>query len=115
MLYGLNIRPILFTEAAIDWLDRQSGETNLSSVFHLHITSCRIGTAGRFSSKLLSRTVGETRVFNGSYGGRYNPVTHTHAQFAAMIARLDNYVGEILKKLKEKGLDENTIVIFFIG
>ena len=51
-------------------------------------------------------------MFNGSYGGRYNPVTHTHAQFAAMIARLDNYVGEILKKLKEKGLDENTIVIF---
>ena len=29
-----------------------------------------------------------------------------------MIARLDIYVGEILKKLKEKGLDENTIVIF---
>ena len=56
--------------------------------------------------------MGETGVFNGSYGGRYNPVTHTHAQFAAMIARLDNYVGEILKKLKEKGLDENTIVIF---
>ena len=88
------------------------GRQTFLRFFHLHITSCRIGTAGRFSSKLLSRTVGETRVFNGSYGGRYNPVTHTHAQFAAMIARLDNYVGEILKKLKEKGLDENTIVIF---
>lgn len=29
-----------------------------------------------------------------------------------MITRLDAYVGEILAKLKEKGLDENTIVIF---
>ena len=29
-----------------------------------------------------------------------------------MITRLDSYVGEILKKLKEKGLDENTIVFF---
>ena len=29
-----------------------------------------------------------------------------------MITRLDTYVGQILDKLKEKGLDENTIVIF---
>lgn len=29
-----------------------------------------------------------------------------------MITRLDYYVGEVLNKLKEKGLDENTIVIF---
>ena len=29
-----------------------------------------------------------------------------------MITRLDAYVGEILAKLKEKGMDENTIVIF---
>lgn len=29
-----------------------------------------------------------------------------------MITRLDSYVGEVLKKLKEKGLDDNTIVIF---
>jgi arylsulfatase A-like enzyme len=29
-----------------------------------------------------------------------------------MISRLDVYVGEVLQKLKDKGLDENTIVIF---
>lgn len=45
-------------------------------------------------------------------GSRYNPSDHTHAHFAGMITRLDSYVGEILKKLKEKGLDENTIVFF---
>jgi len=53
---------------------------------------------------------------DGSYAGgkwsRYNPVEHTHAQFAAMITRLDTYVGEILQLLKDKGLDENTLVIF---
>ena len=32
--------------------------------------------------------------------------------FRSMITRLDYYVGEVLNKLKEKGLDENTIVIF---
>ncbi|MCM5663387.1 arylsulfatase [Galbibacter mesophilus] len=32
--------------------------------------------------------------------------------YAAMITRLDSDVGKILNKLKEKGLDENTLVIF---
>lgn len=31
---------------------------------------------------------------------------------ASMISRLDGYVGQIMQKLKEKGMDENTIVIF---
>ncbi|RPD99972.1 N-acetylgalactosamine-6-sulfatase [Aureibaculum marinum] len=31
---------------------------------------------------------------------------------AAMISRLDSYVGQIMTKLKDKGLDENTLVIF---
>ena len=43
---------------------------------------------------------------------RYNAAVHTHAQFAGMITRLDQYVGEIFAKLKEKGLDRNTVVIF---
>lgn len=48
----------------------------------------------------------------GQEGSRYNATTHTHAQFAAMITRLDSYVGDILRLLREKGLDRNTLVIF---
>ena len=43
---------------------------------------------------------------------RYNTALHAHAQFAAMVTRLDAYVGEVLAKLKEKGFDKNTLVIF---
>jgi arylsulfatase A-like enzyme len=32
--------------------------------------------------------------------------------FAGMVSRLDDYVGRILKKLKDDGLEENTIVVF---
>lgn len=32
--------------------------------------------------------------------------------YAAMISRLDDYVGKILSQLKSKGIDENTMVIF---
>lgn len=35
-----------------------------------------------------------------------------HAQFAAMVGRLDKNVGEIVKAVKEKGLTENTLIIF---
>ena len=45
---------------------------------------------------------------NSGYASQQYP----HAAFAAMVSRLDLYVGEILAKLKEKGLDKNTLVIF---
>jgi arylsulfatase A-like enzyme len=35
-----------------------------------------------------------------------------HAQYAAMVGRLDRYVGEIVKLLEEKGLAKNTLIIF---
>jgi arylsulfatase A len=48
---------------------------------------------------------------NASRGG-YASQDYPHAAFAAMVSRLDLYVGQILAKLKEKGLDKNTLVIF---
>ncbi|HEV7380649.1 MAG TPA: arylsulfatase [Dyadobacter sp.] len=44
--------------------------------------------------------------------GGYASQEYPHAAFAAMVARLDLYVGQVMAKLKEKGLDENTLVIF---
>ena len=40
----------------------------------------------------------------------YDP--YPHAAYAAMVARLDRYVGEIMKILAEKHLEKNTLVIF---
>jgi arylsulfatase A-like enzyme len=45
---------------------------------------------------------------NGPYGAQ----PETHAAFAAMVTLLDQQVGEIFAKLKELGLDKNTIVLF---
>lgn len=44
----------------------------------------------------------------GGYCSQFYP----HATFAAMIYRLDVYVGQIVQKLKDKGLYDNTIIIF---
>ena len=44
--------------------------------------------------------------------GPYGSQPEAHAAFAAMIKQLDDYVGELLAKLKELGMEKNTIVIF---
>lgn len=45
-------------------------------------------------------------------GGGYASQEYPRATYAAMVTRLDLYVGQLLKVLKEKGLDQNTLVIF---
>lgn len=47
---------------------------------------------------------------NDKEGSHFDP--YPHAAFAAMVARLDQYVGDILKLLSEKGMAQNTLVIF---
>jgi arylsulfatase A-like enzyme len=42
----------------------------------------------------------------------YASEPETHATYAAMVSRMDHYVGEILQKLDKLGLTENTIIIF---
>lgn len=44
--------------------------------------------------------------------GGYCSQEYPHATFAAMVTRLDVYVGQIVAKLKELGVYDNTIIIF---
>lgn len=44
--------------------------------------------------------------------GGYGTQPESHAAFAAMVTLLDKQVGEVVAKLKELGLSENTIIIF---
>ena len=37
---------------------------------------------------------------------------YPHAAFAAMVARLDKYVGEIMQAVKQRGIEKNTLIIF---
>lgn len=44
--------------------------------------------------------------------GGYCSQDEPHATFAAMVARLDAYVGDLVNELKDLGVYENTIIIF---
>jgi len=48
----------------------------------------------------------------GFRDGAYGTQPEVHAAFAAMVTLLDKQVGEIVGKLKELGLEKNTIIIF---
>lgn len=63
---------------------------------------------GKFPEKPYKGYDEGPRYRKGPYGSQEYP----HATFAAMVTRLDIAVGEITKKLRELGLEENTLVIF---
>lgn len=48
---------------------------------------------------------------NATPGG-YASQEYPRATFAAMVARLDLYVGQVMATLKKQGLDDNTLVLF---
>jgi arylsulfatase A len=45
-------------------------------------------------------------------GEGYAPQPYPRAAYATMVTTLDRYVGEIVSELKNRGLDQNTIIIF---
>lgn len=44
--------------------------------------------------------------------GRYETQLECHAAFAAMITILDRQVGEVMQRVKELGIEDNTLIIF---
>ena len=43
---------------------------------------------------------------------KYASTKEPHAVYAAMVTRIDNYVGQIIKKLDELNITDNTLIIF---
>lgn len=64
--------------------------------------------AGRFDEKPFKGNDYGT----GATVAGYASVAKPRATFAAMVSRLDAYVGQILARLEELGLSENTIIFF---
>ena len=99
-------------QEAMKWLDKQDGETPFFGVMTYTLPHAELVQPADSLLEGYKRKFFQDKTWGGQEGSRYNPTIHTHAQFAAMISRLDAYVGEIVAKLKEKGLSDNTIVVF---
>ena len=99
---------------ALEWLDTQTPDKPFLGIFTYTLPHAELAQPRDSILEEYHRRLGKypERTYAGSEGSRYNPTDSGHAEFAAMIARLDAQVGQIMAKLREKGLDKNTVVIF---
>ncbi|MNL22093.1 Arylsulfatase [compost metagenome] len=51
-------------------------------------------------------------VKEGWNGIGYQPQAYPHAAYAAMVTKLDSYVGEVVRELKALGLEKQTLIVF---
>jgi Arylsulfatase A and related enzymes len=102
----------LIHNEAKKWLEAQDSSQPFFGIFTYTLPHAELAQPNDTLLNYYKEIFKNDKTWGGSEGSRYNPVKQTHAQFAAMITRLDMYVGEIFKLLQEKGLDKNTLVIF---
>ena len=102
----------LIHREALKWLDRQTPDKPFLGIFTYTLPHAELRQPQDSLLQAIKSRFHYEKVFNGDQWSRYNPTDCAHAQFAAMIVRLDQQVGEIMEKLQERGLAENTVVIF---
>ncbi len=102
----------LVHERAMQWLDRQEAGQPFYGFFTYTLPHAELVQPEDSILLYYKRQFTEDKTFGGAPGSWYHAITNVHAEFAGMITRLDTYVGQIMNKLQEKGLADNTIVIF---
>ena len=102
----------LIHQHALEWLDKQTSEQPFYGLFTYTLPHAELVQPEDSILIAYKKKFREDKSFGGSEGSWYHAINNVHAEFAGMITRLDTYVGEIMEKLEEKGLSDNTILIF---
>ena len=102
----------LIHQRAMQWLDDQTADQPFFGVFTYTLPHAELAQPNDSILQAYQGAFCQEKSYGGDSGSRYNPTNIAHQQFAAMVTRLDVYVGEVIAKLEEKGLAENTLVIF---
>jgi arylsulfatase A-like enzyme len=92
---------------------RQFIEENRDQPFFLYFASALPHLALQAPKEWVDRYIalfGDEKPYLGNQG--YFPTRNPRATYAAMVSYLDFQVGELIKKLKETGEYENTLIIF---
>jgi arylsulfatase A-like enzyme len=96
----------LFVKDALNWLDEHAG-----GPFFLHLAlqqpHADLSVPQKWREPFLGKFE-ETPTDSGQYRQEPNP----KATFAGMVTHLDDAVGQVLGKLRELGIAENTLVLF---
>lgn len=111
----------LFTQAAVDFIDRSSAQPFLLYLAyplpHAELRAPEAALApfrGRFPETpfVNAKADAATPVPPYRTSGGYRSQPTPRAAFAGMVTHMDNGVGRVLDRLRERGLERDTIVIF---
>ncbi|MBO5864452.1 MAG: arylsulfatase [Bacteroidaceae bacterium] len=97
---------------AMKWIDKQTADKPFFGIFTYTLPHAELAQPNDSILQAYQGAFCQEKSYSGDAGSRYNPTNIAHQQFAAMVTRLDAYVGEVLAKLEEKGFADNTLVIF---
>jgi len=98
----------LFTEKTLDYIDRKAGKKPF--FIYLNYTAPHKGyTAPAESKKKYSKL--NWPIAKGK-SGHYEMDRDMNTAYAGMVSSMDDFIGEIFTKLKEKNIYDNTLVIF---
>jgi arylsulfatase A-like enzyme len=99
----------LFAEKAVEYVDRRAGKAE-PFFLYLNFTIPHKGYTAPASAKKPYESLGWP-VIKGK-PGHYEMDKDIVTAYAGMITDMDRYVGMVRNKLKEKGIDKDTLVIF---
>ena len=102
----------LIHQEAMKWIDKQTADQPFFGIFTYTLPHAELAQPNDSILQAYQGAFCQEKTYGGDAASRYNPTNIAHQQFAAMVTRLDAYVGEVLAKLEEKGFDKNTLVIF---
>ena len=97
---------------ALKWIERQTPDKPFAAFLTYTLPHAELYQPNDSILQHYEAKFEEDFDWGGQEASRYNATKHVHAQFAAMISRLDSYVGEIVNLLENNGLDDNTIIVF---
>lgn len=117
LLYNKEYAPDLIQKQALEFVDAQNKEKPFFLFLPYILPHAELLVPEDSIFQYYKGKFAEKPYKGADYGpdtkdGGYASQEYPHAAFAAMVARLDLYVGQVMTRLKEKGLDKNTLVIF---
>ena len=101
----------LIHQEALKWIGKQTPDQPFAAFLTYTLPHAELYQPQDSLLKYYEQKFEEDFDWGGQEGSRYNATKHVHAQFAAMINRLDEYVGEVVETLEKNGLADNTIIV----
>lgn len=102
----------LIHRKAMEWIDSQTDEKPFFGMLTYTLPHAELVGPKDSLYRFYAEKFENDPSWNAYFGSRYHSTEKTHAEFAAMVSRLDQYVGEIIDLLERKGLDKNTMIVF---